>query len=187
MEYIPVTMVRGNLMDIPQFPLPPGYSMRMYRPGDEASWLRLWQQSEPFKQIAPETFQRAFGDDLPAMRKRCFFLVAPDGADAGTITAWYDRRYGKRRWGRIHWVCVVPEHQGKGLCKPMMTVAMNRFRSLGHRRAMLVTQTPRLRAIKVYLDFGFVPDMTADRAHDAWQLVALELHHPALAAFKRHG
>jgi GNAT superfamily N-acetyltransferase len=87
----------------------------------------------------------------------------------GGVSSWLPRA---QRWGRIHWVAVVPEHRGRGLCKAMMTVAMDRLRALGHRRAMLRTETPRLAAIKTYLDFGFVPDMGFGEARRAWALIA---------------
>lgn len=181
-EYISVVMLRENLKDIPQYPLPEGYRMRTYRRGDRKTWLAVLKASEPFVKITGKTFNDNFGSDLPAMFKRCYFLVAPDGQDTGTITVWYEPDYARRPWGRIHWVAIVPEHQRRGLSKPMMTVAMNRLRSLGHRRAMLTTQTPRLAAIKTYLDFGFVPVITPTNAARAWKLVDRALRHPVLDA-----
>lgn len=180
MEYLPVVMNRENLQNIPQVPLPEGYTVRAYRQGDRETWIRIWQAAEPFIKITGETFDSNFGGDLPAMPKRCLFIVAPEGSDVATITAWYDRNYRGRPWGRIHWVAVAPEHQGKCLSRGMMTLAMNRLRALGHRRATLGTQTPRLAAIRTYLRFGFVPDMTAKDAARAWGLVAKEIDHPAL-------
>ncbi|MCK4602994.1 MAG: GNAT family N-acetyltransferase [Phycisphaerae bacterium] len=182
MEYIQVIMLRESLDEIPQYRLPAGYGMRLYRTGDKATWVRLQQASEQLIKITDRTFEGNFGSDLPAMPRRCHFLTAPDGRDVGTITAWYDRSYRGRRWGRIHWVAIVPEHRGRGLSKPMMTVAMRRLRSLGHRRALLTTQAPRLAAIKTYLDFGFWPDMTAHDAARAWKLIRKQLPHPMLAS-----
>ena len=49
-----------------------------------------------------------------------------------------------------------------------------------HRRAMLDTQGKRLGAIKLYLDFGFLPDLQPDGARDAWRQIAAQLAHPAL-------
>jgi len=179
-EYIPIVMIRPNLADIPQCPLPAGYRMRLFRPGDRETWLAVEQASEVFISIAGQTFDDNFGHDLPAMEKRSFFLVAPDGSDVGTITAWYDRNYRGLPWGRIHWVAIRPEHRGKGLSKAIMAVAMNRLWSLGHRRAVLGTQTPRLPAIRTYLNFGFVPDMRTKDAQRAWSLVARHISHPAM-------
>jgi hypothetical protein len=49
-----------------------------------------------------------------------------------------------------------------------------------HERAVLGTQTKRLRAIRLYLDFGFLPDLEAPGAVQAWREVSEQLHHPAL-------
>jgi GNAT superfamily N-acetyltransferase len=170
---------------------------------EKDTWVRVQQLAEPFYTIDQTTFDKNFGPDVfdikraggtsrreievksvLAMSERSFFLVAPDGSDVGTITAWYDlsvRKFPGQAVGRIHWVCIVPLHQRKGLCRPMMTAAMNRLKSLGHEIAVLGTQTPRLAAIKVYLDFGFLPDLDDDEARRAWRLVKQELPHPALA------
>ena len=231
MEFLQITMIRPDMLNVPQHEFPTGYSLRPFRDGDGPIWVRVQQLAEPFYKIDQATFDKNFSQDLPAMPQRSFFLVAPDGSDAGTITAWYDKphlgsaapplvgspsrssphalseeqarlrgtsplRRGSLRsptaanedWGRIHWVCIVPQHQRKGLCRPMMTAAMNRLKALGHERAILGTQTPRLVAIKVYLDFGFVPDLGDDapgaaggESRRAWRLVKQELSHPGLA------
>jgi len=183
MENIGITMIRQRLDGIPEHPLPEGYTMRAYRPGDKRVWLDIHYAAEKLLKVTPKTFDDNFGYDLSSMPRRCFFLVSPDGRDVGTITAWYLRRYYGRPWGRIHWVAILPEFQGRGLSKPIMTVAMKRLASLGHRRAMLTTATPRLPALKTYLDFGFVPDLRREKARRAWRLVAEALPHPALAGY----
>ncbi|NLF31535.1 MAG: GNAT family N-acetyltransferase [Planctomycetes bacterium] len=181
MEYLPIMMVRPTLDGIPEHPLPDGYSIRPYVDGDKQAWVSLWQAAEPFLTITPETFDVEFGEDLPAMEKRCLFLVAPDGGDVGTATAWYTRKYQGKAWGRVHWVAILPAYQGRGLAKPLMSAVLKRMRALGHRRAVLQTQTPRLAAIRTYLDFGFRPDMTAENAEHAWDVVRSALKHEALA------
>jgi GNAT superfamily N-acetyltransferase len=181
MDYLPITMLRQTLDGIPEYPLPDGYSIRSYVPGDRRAWVALWQASEPFLTITPETFDVEFGEDLAAMEKRCLFLVGPDGADVGTGTAWYIKKYQDKGWGRVHWLAILPPYQGRGLSKVMLAAVLKRMRALGHRRAMLDTQTPRLAAIRTYLDFGFKPDMTRDNADHAWALVRQALKHEALA------
>ena len=180
MEYIAINMIREGLDGIAQHPPPAGYRIRPFRRGDRAAWVRIEQASEPYGRIDGRTFDQEFGGDLPALARRQLFLVTPDGQEVGTITAWYERSYHGRPWGRIHWLAVVPAHRGKGLAKAMMTAAMNRLRACGHRRAMLGTHTRRIAAIKVYLDFGFRPDMRAKDAERAWQLVRQSLDHPSL-------
>ncbi|MHC4982246.1 MAG: GNAT family N-acetyltransferase [Planctomycetota bacterium] len=180
MEYITVTMTREDLDGIPQHPLLEGYRIRSFRRGDRGAWVRVEQASEPYGKIDGNTFDQDFAGNLPALKRRQLFLVAPDGSEVGTITAWYTRRYHGRPWGRIHWLAIVPAQRGKRLGKALMTAAMNRLRTCGHRRAMLVTHTCRIAAIKTYLDFGFLPDMRCNDAERAWQQLRKVLNHPAL-------
>ena len=72
-------------------------------------------------------------------------------------------------WGRIHWVAIVPEFQGRGLAKPLLTAVMNRMVELGHQRARLATATQRLPAINLYLKFGFLPDPRNEEELSAWE------------------
>jgi len=182
MECFSLCMLREDLESIPQHPVPAGYSMRGFGRGDRKTWLDIHKEAEIYSKVTGRIFDEAFACDLPAMPRRCMFLVCPDGRDIGTVTAWYDRRYAGRPWGRIHYVAIVPAFQGRGLCKVMVTAAMNRLRALRHRRVMLTTQTPRIRAIRTYLNFGFVPDMSLDGARRAWSMVRRTLRHPALDA-----
>jgi GNAT superfamily N-acetyltransferase len=165
---------------IPQYAMCAGYTMRSFRDGDRQTWLSVEEASETFGKITGQSFDGSFCGDLRVLRRRMFFLVGPDGRDCGTISAWYDRRYRRMTWGRIHWLAITPAHRGKGLSKAMMTYAMNRLKAFGHRRAMLATQTPRIAAIKTYLDFGFVPDMTAEDAECRWAMVREVISHPAI-------
>ncbi|MCD6365493.1 MAG: GNAT family N-acetyltransferase [Planctomycetes bacterium] len=179
-EYIPVVMLREHLDDIPEYPFAEGYRMRLHRAGDRATWLRIQQASESLVNITAKAFDSSFPGGLAVLKRRGMFLVAPDGSDVGTITAWYERRLHGKAWGRIHWVAIEPPHRGKKLSKAMMTAALKHMRRLGHRRAMLTTQAPRTIAIRVYLDCGFVPDMDQPRAAEAWDLIGKTLRHPAL-------
>ncbi len=176
---LPVRMIRSHLDDLPQWPFPPGYAVRSMGRDEGPLWERVWRETEPFDAIKPGLFAHEFGTDPAAIESRCFFLTAPGGAIAGTISAWQSVLEDGRLYGQIHWVAVHPKHQGRGLCKPLMTHAMNCL-STRHDRCFLGTATRRLPAIKVYLDFGFVPDMTFPDAERAWALVRADLPHPAL-------
>jgi hypothetical protein len=52
-----------------------------------------------------------------------------------------------------------------------------------HDRCFLGTQSKRLPAINLYLDFGFLPDMDEPGAIEGWREVRAQLKHPALEAF----
>jgi GNAT superfamily N-acetyltransferase len=176
---IPVMMVRSTLGGFPQPPMPVGYSTRLWRPGDDETWVRIERESDRFNEITRATFEREFGYDLAAMADRGLFLAESGGEDVGTATAWYGDEKVGRDWGRIHWVAIVPAHQGKGLAKPMLAAAMRRL-AASHSKAYLWTSSARIPAIKVYLDFGFRPEMSVDKAEDGWREVRAKLKHPLL-------
>ena len=56
----PVKMIRLSLKDVPQHPMPPGYIMRLYEPGDEATWVAIQSLADKINRITPETFQREY-------------------------------------------------------------------------------------------------------------------------------
>lgn len=193
MENISVVMIRPHLRDIPQFDLPSGYRIRPLRGESEAAlWTDIVRDSETFFEIKDDLFKKQFGDDLPTTKQR-IFIVEREAAGqelggavpeaVGTIGAWKDPEgefTAREGWGRIHWVAVRPAAQGGGIGKGMMTHAMNALTALGHEKAVLGTSTGRLAALKIYLDFGFVPHLNTPEAEGAWRSVTAVLSHPAL-------
>lgn len=178
-DNLPVSLVRPHLRDIPDFPLPAGFAMRVMTVHDAGLWEDVWRDAEPFVKIEPGLFLREFGTDIPAIARRCFLIVDSKGCAAGTISAWYSRDYYGADAGRIHWVAVRPAFQGKGLAKAALSFALRRMADW-HQSAWLATSTGRVGAIKLYLDFGFVPDLRADGAREAWRTFKTRCSHPAL-------
>ncbi|MGC9467680.1 MAG: GNAT family N-acetyltransferase [Anaerolineae bacterium] len=174
-------MVRPHLDDIPQVPVPDGFRIRTLRPDEGGLWTDIWRDAEPYFHISDELFHRQFGDDLEALQWRSFVVENEKGVGVATITAWYNRTYKGQDYGQIHWVAVRQGYWGRGLAKAMMTSALNQM-ATWHDKAFLGTQTKRLAAIKVYLDFGFVPDLDREGAHEAWREVKEALDHPVLNA-----
>jgi len=99
---------------------------------------------------------------------------------AGTISAWLNPSFRGGEWGRIHWVALRPSHQGRGLAKPMLAFAL-RTLARWHRRAYLGTQVFRLRAVKIYLDAGFQPDLSDPAKQPLWRYLRDVLQHPGLS------
>ncbi|KPK59487.1 MAG: hypothetical protein AMK73_08615 [Planctomycetes bacterium SM23_32] len=177
-----VNMVRPHLRGIPDVRFPAGFGIRSMRPGEASVWTDIQRDAEPFlDDITDELFYREFGSDLPATARRCFFIVDDRGVAVGTLSAWYDRDFKGQDHGRIHWVAVRPAYRRRGLAKAGMSYALQRMAEW-HERAYLVTQTKRLPAIRMYLDFGFVPDLEPDGARQAWREVREQLPHPLLAS-----
>lgn len=63
------------------------------------------------------------------MTERCLFIENEHGEAIATTTAWYGDLRGKVE-GRIHWVGVIPEYQGRGLAKPLLSEAMKTLKSI---------------------------------------------------------
>lgn len=170
-----VMMVRRTLQDVVSQPVPAGFQVRRYLPGDEAAWTRIWSAADVFGQATPKTFHSEFGKEMAALPERMFFLCDAAGREVGTATAWFGRPEVDAEAGMVHWVAIVPEMQGRGLAKPLMAAVLCRLRELGHLRAYLMTQERRVAAIKLYLDLGFDPEVRSDQERAAWQRVQCAL------------
>jgi GNAT superfamily N-acetyltransferase len=179
LDYIRVQMQRSNLEDIPQHALPEGYTLRFYSPGDELSWSNIWSKADNYEVYDVERFRNEFGEDLQSMERRCLFLIDQLGKEIGTATSWYEED-ANGMWARLHWIAISPEFQGRGLARPLLSAVLNLSRELGFSRALLYTETVRIPAIKLYLDLGFVPNLSYPGGQNAWNLIRSSLAHPAL-------
>ena len=180
-----VQMERDTLDDIPDFPPPPGYHVRWYAPGDEQTWVDIHVLAENHVEVVRSVYDREFGHDVETIRQRQCFLFASDGAAVGTATAWFNDDYFGQRYGRVHWVAVVPEYQGKGLSKPLLSVVLSRMVELGHNRAYLRTSTARLPAINLYARFGFVPSLRTPEDRAVWKDLTLAAGPRILGCLRR--
>lgn len=174
-----VEMVRTTLQDIPVVVVPEGFSIRAMRPDEGGLWTDIWRDAEEFGAIEPTLFQSQFGADVEALRWRGYIVQDSRGVGVATITSWYNRAHKGQDYGQIHWVATRRSHWGLGLGKAMLSYALRQM-AQWHERAFLGTQTRRLAAIKLYLDFGFVPDLDGPWAREAWREVREVLDHPAL-------
>ena len=166
---IRVFMTRANLENIPEFPLPVGFSARWYQAGDEASWLRIQLAADRLNEITPELFLQQFGSDPALLCQRQCCLLDSRAEPIGTGTAWFKERFEGAPFGRVHWLAVLPQYQRRGLGKALMTILCQRLRELGHNRAYLSTSTARIAAIRLYRLFGFVPLIRNDADAMLWR------------------
>ena len=155
-----VMMIRaGEMEGIAQPHLPEGYAFRQYQPGDMRHWARITTivQEYDTQEAAESAFSRRFLSQEDALRKRCVFVIAPDGTPVATVMAWMLEEDGVR-YGRVHWVCVDPAHQGQGLGRAIVLWALNKLKDLEPGRDVyLDTQTWSHKAIGLYLRLGFHP------------------------------
>lgn len=171
LENTPICMLRPNLAEIPQHPLPAPLSLRPYQPGDEAVWIAIHLAADEYNLVTPQLFTEQFGTDPEVLARRQFYLCAAGGQAIGTATAWFN----SAGWGRVHWVAIHPAWQGRGLAKPLLTAVCNRLAELGHPRAYLTTESARLPAINLYLHYGFTPDIRDEREAQVWAAIQAKL------------
>lgn len=191
-SHFSVKMTRANLENLPEFAPPSGFTLRWYQPGDEAHWLRIHRAADRLNKITPDLFQRQFGPELErvlpsastcarrsglksalqALGERQCFLLAPTREVVGTGTAWFDDDFEGGRWGRVHWLAVAPEFQGRSLGKALLAAICQRLRERGHERAYLTTSTARVPAIRLYLRFGFEPMIRHVEEERRWRELA---------------
>jgi GNAT superfamily N-acetyltransferase len=174
-KLVNVTMVRDNLENLPDFPLPRPYEVRLFQPGDDKAFNDIWMAADCFGQARPDLFEREFAANLSAVPPRMFFVVDAAGKAIGTATAWFNDNFDGKPYGVVHWVAMKPESQGKGLSKPLMAAVLKRMKELGHDRAYLITQTVRLTAINLYLGLGFKPLIKTDEDKASWKEINANL------------
>ncbi|MBS4197096.1 GNAT family N-acetyltransferase [Lederbergia citri] len=178
MKSIPLKMVRNNLLNIPKYSLPDGFQIRLFERGDEQNWARIEASVDEFinEEAALEHFIKEFGSGIDEISKRCLFIENKHGEAIATTTAWYGDLNGNGEIsGRIHWVSVVPEYQGKNLSKPLLSAAMN-ILAHHHSKAYLTSQTTSYKAINMYLNYGFEPYITDPSCYEAWELMETTLN-----------
>ena len=158
MKNISIKMVRPDMDGIPFYPLPENYSIRAYAPEDENAWVELQKRTDKFNKIDLELFHREFGYDTDILAQRMFFLLDSGKKIIGTATAWFNNDYHGEKYGRIHWVAIHPDYQGKGLSKPLLSTTCRKLVELGYDKAYLTTSSTRIPAINLYLKFGFVKE-----------------------------
>ena len=144
---------------LPEPTLPEGYAFRLYRPGDEKDWARITTIVEEYDSAdkALESFRRSFLPFEEELKRRNVYVIAPDGTAVATSTAWMFEENGKR-YGRVHWICNDPAHQGKGIGRAIVLWAIKQLLTLEpDADQYLDTQTWSHKAIGLYLRLGFHP------------------------------
>lgn len=168
---VDVIVFNGALGQMLSVPLPPGYAMRAYAPGDAATWMRI-QSTDPFFIPDSDTFDAALPGDDPYRSQRIMFLVDPSGNEIGNITAWNTAEFTGDDIGQICWFALLPGVRGRGLGAAMLSSACNSLTQRGYDRAFIDTNMRRIPALRLYRRFGFNPFFRTSEEEQAWSLIA---------------
>lgn len=161
-------MIRDDLEGLPHYPLPEGWHFRPYEQGDESQWIRIQSGADAENTISIRLFSEQFGHDPVELARRQIYICPTGVIPAGTATAWFAEAPHSNSMGRLHWVAVHPDWQGRGLARPLIAAACHRLRELGHTSAYLSTSSSRARAIRLYFEFGFKPWIQSAKDEKSW-------------------
>lgn len=172
MHYYPLIMINLSLQTVTPLPLGPGYFLRNFQTGDETAWARIETAAGEFSsvELALQRFNAEFGPRLSDFSRRSLLLCTSDGTPIGTGTAWYNNDFHAEYYGRLHWIAIHPQYQGKGLAKPLVSSVLHLLCQF-HTRAYLTTRTTSRKAIKIYRTFGFTPLIDSEQDQEAWDSV----------------
>ena len=175
-----IFLMRPNLDNIPDFPLPKTFKLRNFQPGDEENWFKIYKAADHYNKIYSSMFKEYFGADEEKLRKRQFYVCNSENKPIATATSWYNNNYHGDAYGRVHWVAVHPDYQGLGLAKPLLSNVLKRLKDVGHKKCYLRTLCVRTPAICLYLNFGFRPDIRNDEDREIWDKISERLNHKEL-------
>ncbi len=181
-------MLEKDLDFIKEYDLPKGYHFEFYKTGDRDSWIEIEKSAKEFSNYEDGLTswnKYYFGKDNE-LKNRMVFVVNESGEKVGTATAFYDiDGSDKSGSGWLHWVAVKREYQGKGLSKPLISYTLKVMRALGYAHAKIPTQTTTWLAVKIYLDFGFMPIReNAVNSYNGWCIIKTLTKHKALSDFE---
>ena len=164
-------MVRKNLANIPDTPLPEGYHVRFYAEGDDEKLAPVFQQCFDPGWSADRVLKTFVEESVWSPNRMC--VLCHGDEVVGTATAWELRE--RPGHGVLHYLAVLPEHRGKHLGHVLTARVLGLLKEMGYNDAWLTTDDFRLSAIRVYLALGFEP-VCKDKSHaERWEIVRHKL------------
>ena len=156
-QYYDILMKREKGCPYEKYMLPEGYDFVSFKSGDEKEWAEIETSVGEFdKEVDALTYFQS--DYLPfkgEIERRCFFVVDKHHRKIATCTIWWCYT-GYRRDPWLHWVAVMPEYQGLGIGKALLSECMRKLLDIeGDRDTFLHTQTWSYKALNIYRKMGF--------------------------------
>jgi mycothiol synthase len=141
--------------------------LRHYRPGDEAAWADIINRAGALGEYTEEKVVSTL-TGLPKFHAEgLLFVTTEEDTPVATACAWLERN-DDWRFGQVHMVAVVPEHQGKRLSYWVSVAVCHVYKAWGVPEVYLTTDEFRLAAVKVYINLGFKPVMRTLEHYDRW-------------------
>lgn len=169
-----ITAERARLM--PAAPIPDGFEIRAYHPGDEESWIDL---------IATGGFgnrwtRARFDEYLEGAERREGSRLAVSRSDGRILAATFASREedadGGGAVGRLDFVVAHPEVRGMGLGRAACSaVVQYLIAERGYGSVVLYTDDWRIPAIGLYFSMGFEPRLNRPDMPARWDAIRANL------------
>lgn len=184
--YYPIMMIKKDMDVFPDCALHPDYRFEFFSPetGRE-DWIRVQFRSGQIEEenTIGNLFDSEFMTDPELLPDQMLFVRdKKTNEPVASAALWYGNPFGYKQM-RIHWVATHADHQGKGLCRAMLSRLMKRYHELNMTGdVFLFSQTFSYAAISIYQDFGFERylgeepvnwrmDNYAEKQKTAWQII----------------
>jgi mycothiol synthase len=157
----------------PAVQLPPGYALRVYRPGDEARFYEVMALAG-----WPGWDAEKLKPWLPRILPGGWFLAIHEASGkmvATTMALCSDAYPGG---GELGWLAADPAHAGQGLGRAVAGAVTARFLEAGCWPIHLYTEHYRLPALKTYLRLGYVPYLYTLEMPARWRAICDTLDWP---------
>ncbi len=167
-------MMLHKLDFIPDCPVPEGFSIRTYEPGDEVKWVEICKHGLCGPDATLDAWRDAILNRETIVPSRDVFFVCRGSEPVATITG-YVRPDGR---GDIHMVACREDARGHGIGKAMLSHAMKKLKADLPGDGQLVELTTddfRLPAVVVYLRGGFHPVLYDEGMEERWRAVCAKL------------
>lgn len=161
---IKLVMRRSSLDDLPALvPVPTGYDLVLAEPQDADQIARLL--SSAFERSwSPQDVRRVL---LDARDVDQTWIVAHSQSPVATASVHLPP--AEPKIGYLHWVATDPRHRRRHLGCAVSLRVLHRIREVGRTEAQLLTDPPRISAIQLYLQLGFVPQPLNAKHEAVWE------------------
>lgn len=159
----------------PTVPVPTGYTLRIYQPGDEPGFYKVMEIAG-FTNWDDETLRLRRLKILP---DGWFMIVHQASSEiVATAMAKHNPQDLHPFGGELGWVAGHPEHARKGLGMAVCSAVVRRLINGGYRHLYLKTDDWRLPAIMIYLRLGWTPFLHLPDMAERWCAVCEQLNWP---------
>jgi len=163
-----IRMKRPDLNGLLEMPvLPEGYELMR---ADEKDGGAIAELMTTAFEDQVWTAERALNELICNPSCKPTFMIKHEGKAVATATLLFEPENHPGA-GTLHWVASDPNHRGKQLGLIVCLAVLYAAKEAGCQYSLLLTDDPRIPAIKTYLKLGYVPDCWHESHEARWRVI----------------